>query len=229
MLSRPAMAGLVLVVFVSMLGVNGCFTTYTLTGLYVEPSAGACVFPGGTAQYTAYGTYTQSGHATKTENISDKVTWSTGLPELASISPSGLVTASTTVTGNADITASAQGEFGVVWGSAQFTVPCSSSSSPSVVPSRLRILPGDQSLGSVGDTSKVVAVGEYSGAPWSRDLSEQATWTSSNPKVATVAPGGLVTAAGAGETTITATHTTDTGTVVTATIKVVVGSALATQ
>lgn len=223
MLSRPAAVGLGLVVFASTLGVDGCLS-YKLTGMYVEPSAGACVSPGATAQYSAYGTYTEGGHETKTEDLSDQVTWSSDIPWLvASISSSGLVTAPDNGdTGTTNIKASAPGEFGTVWASATFTVPCASTTSPTVI-TRMRILPGDQNLASVGDTSKVVAVGEYSRAPWSSDFSQKATWTSSNPKVATVAAGGLVTAAAPGEATITATHTTDTGTMTTATIKVTVG------
>lgn len=226
-LSRPAMAGLGLVVLTSMFGVNGC-VSYKLTSLYVEPSGGACVSQGGTAQYTAYGVFTESGHASKTEDITDAVTWSSDLSEVGSVTSTGLVTASTTWTGNTDIKASAQGEFGLVWASAPFTVPCASSSSPTVI-TGLHILPGDPNLQSIGDTIKVVAVGRYSGAPWSRDLSEQATWTSSDPKVASVTPGGLVTANGAGEATITATHTTDTGAIVTNAIQVKVGGTSAPQ
>ncbi|HTV16856.1 MAG TPA: Ig-like domain-containing protein [Acidobacteriaceae bacterium] len=226
-LSGPAMAGLGLVGLVSMLGTSGC-TTYKLTQIYVEPSAGACVSQGGTAQYTAYGVYTQSGHATKTEDITDSVTWSSDLSEVGSVSSTGLVTASTTWTGNTDIKASAMGEFGIVWGSANFTVPCSTTSS-AIVPSGLKILPGDQKLEWIGDTTKLVAIGQYSGAPWSRDLSQHVTWTSSDPKVATVTAEGLVTAAKAGEATITATNTDERGAVLVTTIKVDVGQASAAE
>jgi trimeric autotransporter adhesin len=229
MLSRPALAGLGLVVLISMFGVNGC-VSYRLTGLYVEPSAGSCVPPGGTAQFTAYGTYTEGGHASKTENITDDVSWTTDLPELASVTSTGLATAANDFVGLTNVKATAQGEFGVVWDSAPLTVStdCTTSSSATVL-SGLKILPGDQKLGMIGDTTKLVAVGHYSTSPWSRDLSEQAKWTSSNPEVATVTAGGLVTAVGAGEATITATQTTERGTVVTDTVKVEVGGASATQ
>jgi uncharacterized protein YjdB len=230
-LSRPATAGLGLVVLISMFGVNGC-VSYKLTGVYVEPSAGACISPGATAQYTAYGTYTESGHATKTQNISDQVTWASDIPWLASISSSGLVTATTEGIGTTYISASAPGEFGTVWGDAPFTVGTncvpSSTSSPAVF-TGVRILPGDQNLLSIGDTTQLVPVGHYPSAPWSRDLSQQAKWTSSNPEVATVAPDGLVTAVNAGKATVTATQTNERGEVVTATIKVTVGSSSTNQ
>jgi uncharacterized protein YjdB len=227
-LSRPALAGLGLAAFVSMSGVNGCIS-YKLTGIHVEPSAGACIAPASTAQFTAYGTYTEGGHTAKTEVVTDQVSWTTDLPELATVSAAGLATAGDTYVGLTNVTATTQGEFGVETSSAPLTVSTSCvTSSPSVVPSGMHILPGDQNLGLVGDTSKVVAVGQYSGAPWSRDLSQQAAWTSSNPKVATVTSDGLITAMGAGEATIIAAHTTERGTVVTSAIKVEVGGASAT-
>jgi trimeric autotransporter adhesin len=220
--SRPALAGLGVLALVSTLGIDGC-VSYKLTGIYVEPSGGACIAPGSTAQFSAYGTFTEGGHATKTEDISSQVSWASGLPELATVDSSGLATAGTTYVGYTDITASAQGEFGLVWSSAQLTVSDSCVSGTAVRGiSAIRIL-GDQRLASAGDTTKLVAVGQYSSAPWSRDLSQQAKWTSSNPGVATVTPEGLVTAVGAGEATITATQTTEQGTVVTGTTKVQVG------
>jgi uncharacterized protein YjdB len=232
MLSRPVLAGLGLVVLISMFGVNGCMS-YKLTGVYVEPSAGSCIVPGSTAQFTAYGTYTEGGHSTKTENITDEATWTTDLSEVATMSSStpGLAIAGTTFTGLTNVKASAQGEFGLVWSSAPLSVGtnCVSNSGTPTTLSGIRILPGDQKLGSIGDTTKVVAVGLYSRSPFSRDLSEQATWTSSNPEVAKVSPGGLVTAVGAGEATITATQKTDQGAVVIDTIKVDVGSTSAIQ
>jgi trimeric autotransporter adhesin len=229
MLSRRASAGLGLVVLTSMFGVTGC-VSYKLTGVYVEPSAGVCIVPGSTAQFTAYGTYTEGGHTTKTQDITDEVSWSTGLSELATVNSSGLASAGTDYLGYTDVKASTQGEFGLIWSSAQLTVSddCNTTS-PAVVRPGMRILPGDQNLESVGDTTQLVAVGHYPSSPWSRDLSQEVKWTSSNPEVATVTAEGLVTAVRAGQATMTATQTTEQGTVVTATEKIVVGGASSDQ
>jgi trimeric autotransporter adhesin len=221
---RASLVGLGLIVFASMLGTEGCLT-YKLTSLYVEPNGGACVPPGGTAQYTAYGTYTEGGHTNETKDLTDAVTWSTDLPELATVNSTGLALAATNSIGLTDVKASAEGEFGLIWASAPLTVSesCVSGSGAVRTLSAIRILPGDETLRSVGDTSQVVAVGRYSGQPVSENLTSKVTWASSDTRVATVTAGGLVTAAGAGDATITATRTSAVGTVVTATEKIHVG------
>jgi hypothetical protein len=57
----------------------------------------------------------------------------------------------------------------------------------------------------VGRTVEMRAVGEYSDGS-TRDLTSQATWSSSNHDVATVTPDGRVTGHAAGAVTIRATH-----------------------
>jgi uncharacterized protein YjdB len=84
-------------------------------------------------------------------------------------------------------------------------------------------------LSSIGDTSQLVAVGQYPIAPFSDDLTSQVTWKSSDPQVATVSAAGFVSATGAGETVITASRTTAKGTVVIATEKIQVDGTSATQ
>lgn len=226
-LSRRASVGLGLVVFISTLGINGC-VSYRLTGLYVEPSAGACIPSNSTAQFTAYGIYTEGGHAAETRDVTDLVTWTTDLPELATVDSKGLATSSSDI-GLTNVKASAQGEFDLVWSSAPLTVKSTCVSSSVRTLSSIQILPGDQMLSSMGDTSQLVAVGQYRLAPFSDDLTGQVTWKSSNPQVATVSAAGFVSATGAGETTITATRTTAKGTVVTATEKIQVAGTAATQ
>jgi|HubBroStandDraft_1064217.scaffolds.fasta_scaffold48115_3 hypothetical protein len=227
MLSRRASVGLGLVVLISTLGINGC-VSYRLTGLYVEPSAGACIPSNSTAQFTAYGIYTESGHAADTRNITDIVTWTTDLPELATVDSSGLATSSSAI-GLTNVKASAQGEFDLVWSSAPLTVKSDCVSSSVRTLSSIQILPGDQKLSSIGDTSQLVAVGQYPIAPFSDDLTSQVTWKSSDPQVATVSAAGFVSATGAGETVITASRTTAKGTVVIATEKIQVDGTSATQ
>jgi len=223
--SRGASLGLALVLFASLLGTNGCIS-YDLTGIYVEPSGGACVYPGFTAQFTAYGTYTEGGHAMVTKNITDQASWKIDLPNLATVNSSGLVTTTGAAIGLTDVIASAQGEFGTVFSSAPLTVEtdCVSSSGAVRTLSSIHILPQNQTLQSVGDTSELVAVGRFAIAPFSSDLTRQVAWESSNPRVATVSASGLLTAVGAGEATITARRTLSSGAIVTATEKVQVGS-----
>jgi hypothetical protein len=69
----------------------------------------------------------------------------------------------------------------------------------------IQVTPATQSL-PVGQTAQFTAVGTYGNAnrPSRRDVTSVATWTSSNPAVATVSSSGNATAIGAGTTTITA-------------------------
>src|ERR1700758_1632709 len=69
---------------------NGCMSR-SLTGLTIQPSTGnTTVIPGVSAQFKAIGTYTESGHATVTQDITTQVTWSTVIPAVATIDSSGL-------------------------------------------------------------------------------------------------------------------------------------------
>lgn len=221
--SRRASLGLSLIVFASTLGSVGCMD-YSLTSLYVEPSAGACIYPGGTVQFTAYGTYTKGGHTAETKNITSQVSWSTDLPDLATVNSSGLVLTNSNGIGLTNVKASAAGEFGVVWGSAPVTVKTTCVSGSNRTMSAIRILPGDQNLAGVGDTSQLVAVGRYTAAPLSSEITSRVTWASSDPQIVKVTPDGLLTAVGTGEATITASQTNELGQVVMSTEKIHVGS-----
>jgi len=220
-----SMVGLGLLAFATMLGTDGCIT-YKLNGLDVEPNAGACIAPGSTAQFTAYGIFTESGHANETIDITDSVHWTTDLPELATVNASGLATAGTAYVGLTNVKASTQGEFKLLWKTVPLTVSTSCvSGSGAAVPRTLASmhLIGETALRSVGDTTELVAVGRYSSEPLSGNLSGEVRWISSDPGVAKVSPQGLVTAVSAGEATITATRTNELGTVVTATETIHVG------
>jgi Bacterial Ig-like domain (group 2) len=69
----------------------------------------------------------------------------------------------------------------------------------------VQVTPATQSL-AVGQTAQFTAVGTYGNAkhPSTKDITSGANWTSTTPSVATVSVSGLVTAVGAGTTTITA-------------------------
>src|SRR6266851_69713 len=72
----------------------------------------------------------------------------------------------------------------------------------------VRVTPATQSL-TVGQTAQFTAVGTYGNANHlsTQDVTSVVNWTSSAPSVATVSASGLVTAVGAGTTTITANAT----------------------
>lgn len=223
--SRRLSLGLSMIALASMLGSSGCMD-YSLTGLFIEPSGGACIYPDPSfsAQFHAYGTYTKGGHSTETRDITTKVAWSDDLPGMAIISSSGLATPTGNEVGHTDVYARTEGEFGVVQDSAVLEVrtDCVSSTGAIRTLSGLRVLPGDQSL-LVGDTSQLMAIGHFSVAPFSDDLTGHVVWNSSNPQVAKVSAAGFVTAMGQGDTIITATKSTATGQVVASSQKIHVG------
>src|SRR5579883_338209 len=69
----------------------------------------------------------------------------------------------------------------------------------------VQVSPASQSL-NVGQTAQFTATGTYGNAnhPSTQNITGAVTWSSSTPTVATVSASGLVTAVGAGTTTITA-------------------------
>jgi len=117
------------------------------------------------------------------------VRWSSGDPAVATVSSSGEVVAR--ATGTAEIVATVDG----VRGRATVTVEAEAVASVRVVPPRLEL---DE-----GQTGGLTAV--VSGAT-GRELTDRAvTWSSSNPRVASVSAQGSVTALSAGTSVINAT------------------------
>jgi hypothetical protein len=224
--SRYASLGLGVVVLASMFGTTGCMSR-KLTGIFVEPSAGACLYPGFSVQFHAYGLYTEGGHATVTTDITDQATWFVDLPDLATVSSTGLVTTTGNGIGLTNVTAKAQGEFGVVQASAPLTIKTTCVSGAVKTP--LLVLPGDQNLSSTGDTLQLVAVAHYAATPYSEDVTAKTRWESSNPQVANVNAAGLVTAVGEGDTVITATRALPNGSLITSTEKIHVGGGSSPQ
>jgi len=188
--------------------------TYSLTGLTVEPNA-ACIAQGSTAQFTAYGTYTEGGHSAKTQDITDQVNWSSDLTEVASINASGLATSGTSYIGLTNIEASTQGEFGVLDSYASLTVK-NDCVSDSTVPA-IQVVPAVATLKTIGDTEQPLAIGILPAGHGTVDLSSKVTWVSSDLAVATVDPNGVIRAVGPGTAVITAHETTPDGRVLAAT------------
>lgn len=209
----PALAGVCLLS--STLVLSGCLSR-SLTGLTIEPGTGlTTVVPGVSAQYRAIGTYTESGHATETEDISSLVTWSTTIPDVATVNPSGIVTGVSV--GTTAVIATIPGWKGQLTAESNIVVasPSGGSGTGRILTS-LAIVPTTQTVTTVGETAQFLAIGTYSSAPLTADLTDQVTWQSSDVKVATVNNAGMATSVGLGETTITALGTASDGSVISA-------------
>jgi len=217
LVSPRVLLGVGLVLVTSLFGGTGCGLSYSLTGLYVEPSTGlTCVIPGVSAQYHAYGTYTEGGHGMKVQDLTDSAKWSSTIPDVATVNAMGVATGVND--GTTAIIASAQGEFGTVTDDSNIVVesPGCSATTTIAKPFSLHIIPASQNL-TVGQTLSPLAIATYSNNGHAADLSRQVTWESSDASVATVDASGLITAVGAGDAVITARAHTPSGETVTAT------------
>jgi len=203
LVSPRVLLGIGLVGLTSFFGGTGC-TSHSLTGLTIEPATGyTCVVPGVSAEFKAYGTYSEGGHTTETQDLTDQVAWSSTIPAVATVSQAGVATGVNL--GTTSILASTTGEFGNLTAVSNINVesPCTATSAIAK-PLSLTVIPGNQTLTSIGQTARLLAIATTNGGTRTSDLSRQVAWESSNASVATVDATGLVTGAGPGEATITA-------------------------
>ncbi|HET9627839.1 MAG TPA: Ig-like domain-containing protein, partial [Kofleriaceae bacterium] len=148
---------------------------------------------GTTAQLAAVGVFSDGSH----QDVTTLVTWTTSAPAIASVG--NLITAGK-VTAIAVGTATLTATLGTTHTDVPVTVSAASLGS-------LAIDPPAPAVG-LGQTTQLTATGTFSDSS-TADVSQQATWTSSNPLVAAVSnvdgTRGKVTGLLAGSATITAT------------------------
>ena len=159
----------------------------------ISVSGAGSVAAGMTEQLAAQGTYSDQS----TQTLTNQVTWQSSDSTVASVSASGLVTA--IKTGNVTITAtmsSVSGTAGVSVTAAVLTAINVGTPSPTLI---------------VGSNEQLTATGVYSDNS-TQSLTSQVTWGSSDPTVASVVAGGLLTAVKNGSVTVTATLGSTSGT-----------------
>jgi hypothetical protein len=147
-------------------------------------------------QYKATGTFADGS----TQNLTDSVLWTSSAPAIATISVAagsqGLATGVSP--GTSTVTAS----FGGIAGHTTLTVSNATLTTITVTP-----LSADIALGT---SQQFTATGNYTDGP--HDLTNQATWTSSNVGTAVVNSAGVAISAATGTTTIKAAMGTVNGT-----------------
>ncbi len=148
----------------------------TLVSIVVTP-ANPSIPNGATQQFTATGTYSDAS----TKNITSTVTWSSLSTGVATISSTGLAAA--VGTGSSTI----QAALGAVNGSTVLTVTVSTSTLQVLV-----VSPQNPLITDAGTTQAFTATGHYSDGT-TQNLTNTATWTSSNSSVATVNSSGSAT------------------------------------
>jgi uncharacterized protein YjdB len=149
----------------------------TLVSIAVTP-ASPSIQNGATQQFTATGTYSD----TSTKNITSTVTWSSSNTGVATISSGGLATALGTGT------STIQGTLGAVNGSTVLTVTGGGAATLQV----LVVSPQNPLITDADSTQAFSATGHFSDGT-TQDLTDTATWTSSNTAVATVNSSGSAT------------------------------------
>ena len=172
-----------------------------LVSVSVIPTSQTLTSLSQTAQFTAVGTYSAPPSPAV---ITSGVTWSSSVPQVATINSStGLATA--TGPGTTAITATATTNSGAkIAGTATLTEQANLVTARDLV--GLSVIPTQQLVPNIGDTAQFIAVGTYSSAPVTDILRSGVQWSSTITQVATIdATTGLATAVGPGTTTILAT------------------------
>jgi len=206
-----------------VLSFNGCNTNSSsgLTTIVISPSQVTVSLapPGyqqGQSQYTAIGYYGHAGHQT-TQDITSKVTWSSSGSQIATISSTGLATATGFNSqtgegwiGNTNITASAPGYDGdIVSNNSVFTVTaCTACVNTDI--SAITISPATQTVATLGVPVQFEAIGKtVNGNSVVLTNLSGIQWVSSVPTIASISQptSGLFETVGAGTTTITANFT----------------------
>lgn len=204
----------------------GCSTSGGLDSIQVTPTAASLVVGGPTLQMKATGTY-GNAKSLSSQDVTSLVTWASAIPGVATVDASSGVVAAVGA-GSTTITATGAGFAGPVISSALITVTGATSTTSGGDIVSLSIIPGTLSVGVPPQTGQFVAIGtNASGA--TVNVTNQATWFSSDLQVAQNPGNGLVTASGPGTTTITAVETNSDQTVATGTATFTVAGSATNQ
>lgn len=199
-------------------------TTEKYTAVTITPASQALSASGQTGQFIALATSGTSGLLTDVTS-SAQIKWSSSIPTVASVSPTGLATGVSA--GTTTVTAELTNTDGTVV-SSNATIAVSATPPPEPLLS-LTVIPASITVDNLQGTGQFLAIGTYSTAPYVRDLtnSPNLAWISTFPSVFPVdsnaggnsgASAGLVTAYGSGSVTIIAEATNPSdGTIQTAT------------
>ena len=169
-------------------------TSAVITGLAITPPS-PTIASGTTQQFTATASFSDS----TTQNVSNSASWSSSAPSVATVDAAGLATSSQP--GSTTISASYMGKNAV----ATLTVSAATISSIAVTPANPSI--------AGGTTQQFMATATFSDNS-TQNIGTSASWTSSDPSIATIDANGLATSvkpAKPGTTTITAAYLSRSG------------------
>ncbi len=187
------------------LAVSSTAVPTDLTSITIIPSSQTVTSVGETNQFIAIGNYSNGA---PTQNLTTQATWQPSDVTVATINSTGLATAVSG--GSTTIEASFKANSGaLITGIATLSV---SANAVTRDLTSITIIPSSQTVDVAGESAQFIAIGNYSGSPTTVDLTNQVTWQSSILDVATINSTGLAIAANnAGNTTITASATANSG------------------
>ena len=193
----------VLLLIAMALPIAGC-TNPLAVSISVSPTTQS-VSVGQTAQFTATGVFGHgNNHPSSTQDLTDSATWTSSVPGVATISPTGVATGVSA--GTTTITASINGYTGVVSASATLTVSGGGGVAPGSSVVSLAVIPSAQSVAVPTQTAQFLAIGTTSSGQ-TVNVTNAVAWSSSSQQIATIgATTGLATALGQGTVTITALY-----------------------
>jgi hypothetical protein len=196
-MKKLALRSLSLLVLSLSLGMVQCNQPPSLNAIQVIPTASALTF-GGTVQFKAIGSYQNGTHPVINRDVTSAVTWASSNTNVSTITAAGLANAVST--GSTTITATLDAIVG--------TAIVSVTTEPPHDLTSIAVIPTSQTLTSVGEPSQFIAIGTYTTAPVTVDVTNTVSWQSSDVKVATINSAGLALAnacaGGSCSTTITA-------------------------
>ena len=140
---------------------------------------------GATQQFSATGHFADG----TSQDMTASVSWTSQAPSVATVTASGLATAKSAGTSMISATS------GAITGTAALTVTAATLKTVTVTPANLAL--------AKNATQQFTATGTFSDGS-TQNLSGSVAWSSTTPAVATISSTGLVTAAGAGTSTIQA-------------------------
>lgn len=170
--------------------IAGCTNPSQVDSISVTPSV-VTLNPGQTVQLTATGTYNHSApHPPTQQDLTDQVTWTTSSASVATVSPTGMVTA--VGAGPAIITAKINGFTGLLTSSASISVSNPNNNGTSGVVSGLQsltIIPSSISVGALNGTGQFLAIATYTDGTV-KDATNSVTWISDFPNVFPISTNG---------------------------------------
>lgn len=169
-----------------------------LQSITLYPSNPSVSQLGQSVQFMAIGVYSP---ASGNNVLTNTASWASSNTSIATVNPTGLATV--VACGTTTITAQSQG----VVGQMPLTVQCNASQSLQ----SLAVLPNNPTVPVIGQSTQFLALGTFAGGG-QEDLTSTATWSSSNPEIATINSSGTALTVGCGTSTISAQYRPSGGT-----------------